>query len=173
MKEKSPSWDSYMDTLLAILSHFQPQRVLEFGSGKSTGVLAMAPSVKELYTIEHSQEYFSSFNKAAFDNLEMRLITDANEYPKSFNRTKLYDLIFVDGLQRTRCMREVKPYLSYSGILMLHDAGRVEYEEGIRLYKYPMFTDGGHTVCLTDEVHVYEALQPLLNNLKNKIGVKT
>lgn len=162
-----------MDTLLTILSHFKPETVLEFGPGKSTGIISMAPSVKELYSFEHSHEYFSKFNQAAFENLTLRLIENENEYATSFNRKKLYDLIFVDGINRSRCLKEVKQYLSHNGLVILHDASRPEYEDSIKLYKYAVFTDGGHTVCLTDEIHVYEKLKHLLTNLINKIGVKS
>lgn len=167
------SWDSYMDTLLAILSEFKPKNILEFGSGKSTGVMAMAPSVELIHTYEHDHEYFSKFNKSAFDNLELHLIENQDEYAYHFkNKKKIYDLIFVDGVNRPRCIKESRHFLSQTGVMMLHDAAREEYEDAIKPFKYKIFTDDGHTVTLTDEEHVFDRLQTCLKGVKNIIGVK-
>lgn len=173
--ETASSWDSYMDTLLAVLHHLKPNHIFEFGSGKSTGIMAMAPSVESIVTVEHDHEYYAKFNRAAFDNLEMLYVPNIDEYAHAFPgfpHGRKYDLIFVDGANRSRCLRESKAYLLFDGLVLLHDAAREEYEEAIQLYKYSVFTDGGHTACLTENSEVYNKLRLILDSLKNTIGVK-
>lgn len=167
------SWDSYMDTLLIVLEQMLPETILEFGSGKSTGIMAMFHSVKNIYTYEHDQEYFAKFNRQAFSNLEMFFIPNQDEYAYSFRKDIRYDLIFVDGVNRARCLKESQAYLSENGVVILHDAQREEYGDAVKIYKYAIWTDMDNTVLLTDSEAAYKKLYVYLTDLKNTIGVRS
>jgi len=58
-----------------------------------------------------------------------------NEYVKFPSRLeKKFDLIFIDGSKRVRCLKEATKLLNPDGVVLLHDAQRPEYKEGMDLY---------------------------------------
>ena len=61
---------------------------------------------------------------------------DMNEYV-SFPR-KLgfeYDVIIVDGMKRPRCLVEATHLLKEGGVVIVHDAHRLSYQDSYKLYK--------------------------------------
>lgn len=171
MSETAQSYDSYMDTLLAILDEFKPAKVFEYGTGKSTKVLAMYPGVKLLVSVEHSAEWYQKSIQGELSNLFIIFEPDHSKYVRLIDGT-FYDLVFVDGIDRPDCLKQAKLNLSTDGIVMLHDAKRSEYIEAIKLYKFQVWTDDGHTVTLTDNAHVHSRLVNRLSSVQNFIGVK-
>ncbi len=60
---------------------------------------------------------------------------EMNDYVKFPLRLKRkYDLIFIDGTKRVRCMEIALKILKKDGIVILHDAQRVSYNDGVKLY---------------------------------------
>ncbi len=58
-----------------------------------------------------------------------------NEYVKFPSRLgKKFDLIFIDGSKRVRCLKEATKLLKPDGVVLLHDAQRPYYKEGMDLY---------------------------------------
>lgn len=155
------SWDSYRETLFEVLDKFQPKRVLEFGTGKSTDTFATYPSVLRLCSVEHDKEYYEIAKTRLYQNVSIKLEQNIDTYAFYKGTEKKYDLIFVDGRNRVRCIKESKSVLEDSGLVMLHDAEREIYKAAFDCYKYKHFTDLGSTVCMTDKEETYGILRSI------------
>ena len=59
-------------------------------------------------------------------------MTEYINFPKSLGRK--YDVIFIDGEKRVECMKIAVGLSKPEGTIILHDAKRPEYKEGIDLY---------------------------------------
>lgn len=172
MSETAQSWDSYIDTLLVVLDELRPKRVLEYGSGKSTQVLAMSPSVEQLRTVEHDKEWFDKAKQQAFINTELIYEPNGGAYSLSHGGGK-YDLIFVDGIERPACLDVASYIVNFNGAVILHDAARSEYANAISRWPFCIDTDDGHTKTMTHSYEINEMLKSKLFNLVNIIGVKS
>lgn len=142
------SWDSYRELLYRILDEFRPERVMEFGSGLSTNILAVFPSVVSLVTIEHDQKWYEKIKANYYSNIELIFEPDLGKYAEV---TRDSDLFFVDGRERVRCLKTIKRLGYGNRITILHDSDRDKYKEGIELFKHRIFGDEGNTVILTDD----------------------
>jgi precorrin-6B methylase 2 len=167
------SWDSYMDTLLEVIEEIKPKTVLEFGTGKSTGIICMSPSVKKVYSVEHDRDWYKRTMANDYTNLHIKLVPIQDEYINNFPKDITYDLIFVDGGNRSHCILESKKYLDFYGAMILHDASREEYKDAIDSFMFKIWTDGGDTVTLLKDNYVYTRLHYRLDKLQNSIGVKS
>lgn len=155
------TWDSYMNTLLSVLDEFKPKKIFEFGPGFSTEIMSLYPSVEEIESVEHDLEYYRKLEGKYLPNV--KFIHEQNldlyaQYKPGFTP----DFIFVDGRNRSRCLREIKRYGSLS---LLHDADREKYRDAISEYKFKVWTDEGNTVCLTDNEEVSGRLLKCLGKL--------
>ncbi len=129
--------------------------VLEWGSGYSTKYfpdLLVKNKIKFTWdSIEYDVRWMEALDKLTFPKSvklylfdeEILRIDDRRAlrgYPMddyvNFPATlgKKYDLIFVDGTKRVRCMKKALNLLEPDGIVILHDAHRVAYIEGMNLY---------------------------------------
>ncbi len=71
-------------------------------------------------------------------------------YPFFVGKEYVYDLIFIDGREREKCLVEAQRRLNVDGVAMIHDAERPQYKPFIDLYKYVFYEDGGHTAIMTN-----------------------
>jgi len=129
--------------------------VLEWGSGTSTKHfpdLLEKNGIKFTWdSIEYDIRWYDALKKLTFPkgvkmylfDEEILRIDDRRalrgfpmdkyvNFPDTLN--KKYDLIFVDGTKRVRCMKKALKLLKPDGVVILHDAHRVAYTEGINLY---------------------------------------
>jgi hypothetical protein len=133
-------------------------RVFEWGSGGST--LFFARHAGSVVSVEHDRGWHSDVSKALGSinggNVTRLLCepeattaphpsylsTSQRHAGMSFQRyvetidsfaDGHFDLVLVDGRARTACMRQGIPKLRLGGYLMLDDAERDEYREGIHL----------------------------------------
>ena len=140
--------------------------VLEWGSGYSTKYfpdLLVKNKIKFTWdSIEYDVRWMGALKKLKFPkNVKLYLfdeeilriddrralrgyqMDDYVNFPATLG--KKYDLIFVDGTKRVRCMKKALSLLKPDGIVILHDAHRVTYTEGMNLYNGKRLT---HTLWL-------------------------
>lgn len=143
------SWNSYRNTLLKVLTVFQPLSVLEYGPGESTRIMQKWPSVTLIDTIEHDIAWADKIKPEL--NHKVKLVNTYNHYyyPYVQGRVDKYDLIFVDGIERPNCLALAQFRVQRDGMVVLHDAERQEYKEAIERWPFKFFQDDGHTVVLT------------------------
>ena len=161
------TWDSYKPTLLLVLNNILPMRCLEWGVGMSTKTISDHPAVHSLESIEHNGEWV---DKVKFNvNSKVNLIYEPNceLYYLAQGRYDKYDLIFVDGILREKCLIKAKDILEEGGIVILHDAERIEYQSGILSYTYRFWRDFGHTVVLTASREASDILSSIFKGVAN------
>lgn len=154
----TPSQTPFMDTnevdaLLCCLQNFtQPAKALEWGSGRSTIYFSRyLPAGGTWISIEHQASWHATVSgmleQQRVTNVSLHLIPPNTEYIEggddgnftSFRDyiiypaklSKQYDFILVDGRARVECMAVGWNLLAENGIMVLHDAQRVEYQHGI------------------------------------------
>lgn len=133
-----------------VLEALNPKTVFEYGPGTSTSIMAIYPSVELIDSVEHNIAWYEKYRWSMPDNVNITYQPNLELYPESIGRIEKYDLIFVDGREREKCLYVAKSRLNEGGVVILHDAERPNYQEGISFYKYKFFQDDGHTAILTD-----------------------
>ena len=138
----------------------EPKRILEWGPGISTEDMFYHCPTAEIISIEHQKKYYDEWKEKLPPTIDLRLIEDDDVH---FNKGKVkeedampnytnppvkgkFDLIFVDGRCRVKCMKFAKKVLNNGGVVILHDSDRGYYDEGIKLFRVIDDEDG--TVCL-------------------------
>ena len=129
--------------------------ILEWGAGTSTRYYANLLNRKKIKftweAIEYDIRWYVEMLKMNLKNVRLHLFDqevlriddrrvlrgyEMNEYVKFPTRLgKKYDLIFIDGTKRVRCLKESLNLLKKDGIVLVHDAQREEYKEGFNYYK--------------------------------------
>lgn len=109
-----------------------PRRVLEFGAGGST-VRWSAKSALWM-TIEHHPEWAQAVREQTSALVCKVGGRSADDYLAAV--VGEFDLIFVDGLYRVECVQQSPKWLAYGGIVVLHDASRVEYRAAWDTYPH-------------------------------------
>jgi len=128
----------------------KPKRILEWGPGISTKLMNVTCPNTEIISIEHQKKYYDEWKKKLSPTIDLRLREEPEEtemetYVNPDVEGK-FDLIFVDGRNRVMCLKVAKTLVSKDGVVILHDAERTEYDEGIKLFDIIDDEDG--TVCL-------------------------
>lgn len=163
-QETASSWDSFRKTLFAVLNVLKPKHVFEYGPGESTKIIASCPSVEIIDSVEHNPAWFNKYKWEMPEIVKIDLQTNLELYPEHQGRVDKYDLIFIDGREREKCLYVSRSRLDHFGVVMLHDAERASYKEMIDTFKYKYFTDGGHTVTLTDNIVTFMRLEQVLED---------
>lgn len=161
VQKTAPSWDSYKDPLLTVLNSFNPVNILEYGPGESTKQFLAHSSVKFIYTIEHKDAWAEKIRPFLTEKAFLLTETNQERYPYA-GPVKLYDLIFIDGVERPLCIMLAKFRISELGIVVVHDAERMDYKKAISTWKYKFFADSGHTVFLTNSHLAADILERVL-----------
>ena len=162
------TWDSYEAALGVVLDTIQPKYCLEWGSGESTRILNGYPSVMLIDTIEHSAKWYDRIRDLYS---KVYIIYEPSEilYPMAEGRVWRYDLIFIDGILRERCLISAQEKLREKGVVILHDARRKEYQREIKTYPYVLWADSGNTAVMTKNEKVFKDLAILI---RGKVNVK-
>jgi hypothetical protein len=71
------------------------------------------------------------------------------DYPRRLG--KKFDVIIVDARFRRRCIQAAREALQTDGVVVLHDAHKKQYHDGLELYPYRRFIDSGTWYPLQDE----------------------
>jgi predicted O-methyltransferase YrrM len=130
-------FDSYKKLLVYSCTLFQPENVLEYGTGGSTRVFHEY-SEAIIHSVEHSPRWFKEYRDEfkGKPRIHCHYVPEFDEYTTVDFGLK-YDMIFVDGLcaWRTECMKTAISKLTPEGMVVLHDSERHDYNEGKALYK--------------------------------------
>lgn len=146
------------------------RRFLEWGSGGSThAILRRFPSIERYVSIEHHREWYETVRDAIDDpRLSLRHVPPDAPPPEGASRKQIiawdaaaeqdrsilesyvsfpatlgetFDAVLVDGRARRFCIAAGFELLRPGGILLLHDAQRVEYHDALRSVGEPVFVE--------------------------------
>lgn len=116
--------------------------IFEYGSGSST--LFYAKNVKKVVSVEHDEAWYNKISKSKPQNSEMIFtpLERGGEYSKkAANLAQKFDLIIVDGRDRVNCCKNSITALSPTGVIVLDDSERKDYEEAIVFLKKEGFKE--------------------------------
>ena len=107
-------------------------RVFEYGSGSST--LWWAARVAEVVAVENDPQWYDIIGRQLPENGKLLLGSVADgSYARAIRQVPQgFDVVVVDGRERTECAREALTALSPEGIVIWDDSDRDRYREGIQ-----------------------------------------
>ncbi len=163
--ETASSWDSFKQTLIKVLGEFKPKTVMEWGPGVSTLIMQDFPSVEHIDTVEHDSAWHSKWMNKFGNKTDLIYCPDLGIYPFA-GQSKEYDLYFVDGRERERCLDLISsiPLGDPSSIVILHDAERESYQLHIKKFAHIFMEDGGHTAVMTNNDEYAKRLENVFEN---------
>jgi predicted O-methyltransferase YrrM len=158
------SWDSYKETLKKVMELVKPEEILEYGPGESSKIMLGYEFVKRIDAIEHDENYYNKWHNEIEDPRFYQHYKSTPEvYVNGF--AKPYDLVFIDGRDRERCIARALNRVEDIGIVIVHDAERPRYKEAMDLFDYIIFTDNGSTATLTNDQTLNKKLSKALDGL--------
>lgn len=124
-------WLTYPTIDLLSSRIHKKMRVFEYGCGNST--LWWARHVREVYSVEHNQEWFEKIKKITPNNVSLKYIKldYGGDYCNAISEKGLFDIIVIDGRDRVNCLKKSVKSLTENGILILDNSDREEYKEGV------------------------------------------
>lgn len=162
VQKTARTWDSYKNPLLTVLHVLNPKSVLEYGPGESTKVFHAHNSISLIDSIEHSPAWGEKIDQNSLFKIKLYLEIKHYKYPYVKTRLNSYDLIFVDGIERPSCISVSRFRLNSNGIVVVHDAERLEYKQAYELWDFKFFVDGGHTVLLTNDIETANIIEKVI-----------
>ena len=99
-------------------------RVFEYGAGYST--LYFADRVETVVSIEHVEAWVETLKTALPDNVVLEVQKKGRSYIEAPSRFSKFDLILIDGLDRSACMEAAKNSLTEQGVIIVDDSHREE-----------------------------------------------
>lgn len=116
-----------------IKDRLQKEMILfEFGSGNST--LFYSKFVNEVHTVEHDLKWYNKLKQNLPDNVYLNHITlkAAGDYSRAvYTSENRYDVILVDGRDRTNSLINSIKGVKENGVIILDDSEREEYYVGV------------------------------------------
>jgi hypothetical protein len=103
--------------------------VFEYGCGGST--YWWAARVASVDSCESDPNWFAVINATRPVNVRLELRPLETYASSVLTRGRLFDIVVVDGRRRVECMKLCLSALSLDGIVILDNAERQEYSEGI------------------------------------------
>lgn len=129
--------------------------ILEWGMGGSTVYFPrflIKNKIDFTWTsIEHDSEWFAKIKDAVEINTHLVLVPLIGDDPHAepmddyvdhpTESTKKYDLIFIDGRKRLRCLAMAAKYIKPDGVVVLDDAFREKYHDNFKYYNWKYLED--------------------------------
>lgn len=135
---------SFIKFLREYLEKIKPRYILEWGPGKSTSIM-LEESNAHIISIEHQKKWYDHWRKLLSGKYTIILVEAPEENRKDPkwndycnpipSPTVMFDLIFVDGRERNRCLKYATTHLNPNGVVILHDSERPQYREGKELFE--------------------------------------
>lgn len=145
-----------------MLHALNPKSVLEYGPGESTKIFHAHPSISLIDSIEHSPQWSERLDKKKLFKVKLYVEPKHYKYPYVNGRLNGYDIVFVDGIERPSCISLSRFRLNRSGVVVVHDAERLEYKQAYELWGLKYFVDNGSTAFLTNDMRTGEILESIL-----------
>jgi len=115
----------------------QTMNVFEYGSGYST--LYLADKVGAVTSVEFDKSWFDKMNKIldSADNCTVMYRPGQKEYIEAIKEfgDERFDMIIVDGRDRTECVKHIIPFLSDNGVVLLDDSWQRKFDEVFEYFK--------------------------------------
>lgn len=113
---------------------FSDKRIFEFGCGNSS--IWWANRAKEVISVEHDLEWYTTRKSLEQQNLKLNLRQDEENYCNCIlEQPGSFDVIIVDGIHRDACVDNALKKLSPNGMIIFDNTDRVsefkEYKDGI------------------------------------------
>ena len=108
-------------------------RVFEYGAGYST--LYFAHRVETVVSIEHVEAWVATLKTAMPENVFLEAQNKGESYIEAPSRFSKFDLILIDGLDRSACMEAAKNSLTERGVMIVDDSHREEIAVKILEFK--------------------------------------
>lgn len=132
--------------------------ILEFGMGMSTLYYVNRPGVQKIVSVEHDPQWYSQVveSVSAVNPGKLVPILAALPYAQSIaTSTKIigasFDMILIDGRNRSGCMRVAPELLNPGGFIVLDNSEREEYQPAIQRLMGKGFLATHHLQLLPDE----------------------
>ena len=116
--------------------------IFEYGSGSST--LFYAKHVKRVVSVEHDEAWYNKIVKTKAQNAEMifsKLETGGEYSKKAATLGEQFDMIIVDGRDRVNCCISSVAALTPTGVIVLDDSERPEYDQACTFLKNAGFKE--------------------------------
>lgn len=139
----SPQGLSYFPVLRHFLESYTNPRILEWGAGRSTLMMAEWSPGSRILSVEHHPKWYRRCLGivAIFPRVEVshQLISlkpgvSGHYVTVPFHRSDSYEVIFIDGRLRCDCLAVARRVVSPDGVVLLHDAPRRNYAAGLKLF---------------------------------------
>jgi len=114
----------------------QQQTIFEFGSGSSTNFYAKHAGI--VVSVEHDKAWYDKVVATKPENAEIifcELVYDGDYCRVPLKLEEKFDIIIVDGRDRVNCCKQSVGALSESGVVVLDDSERKQYNEGMDFLK--------------------------------------
>ena len=126
--------EKLLSRCLESVKGFDKVDVLEWGSGYSTKYFPeLLQKNNTEYTwkaMEHNQQWYEKVKAFGTRGVELVLADkDSKEYLEPEGK---FDVIYVDGRNRVKCLKHARKVLKPNGVILLHDAQRERYQEGLK-----------------------------------------
>jgi hypothetical protein len=109
------------------------QRVFEFGSGYST--LWYAERVREVVAVEHDAAWAEEVSVAAGSNVTVLHRSAPADYLSEIERHGRFQLVAIDGLERSRAAVVALDALRHDGVVILDNADNPAFREASNLLR--------------------------------------
>ena len=110
--------------------------VFEFGSGNST--FFYSKHAAKVVSVEHDRDWYDNVLRLKPENAELiycQLRTDGDYCRTPLKLQTKFDIIIIDGRDRVNCCKQAISSLSAGGVIILDDAEREKYAEGLVFLK--------------------------------------
>jgi predicted O-methyltransferase YrrM len=126
--------------LIYVCEKIRPERILEYGPGRSTGIMHKICPTAQIICIEHDIRWYNKAVKEHGVYAEIHLVELIGKPSKYavwpvLNGLGDFDLVFVDGRIRISCLVVASQIIKDFGVIVLHDAKRTAYKPGINVLK--------------------------------------
>ena len=108
-------------------------KVFEYGSGNST--LWLSQRVSEVVSVEHDERWYTKMHDKMPSNVKYlyHSLTYGGSYSQEVLKVEYagkFDIVFVDGRDRARCLQNCLSALKEDGVVILDNAERQYYKAG-------------------------------------------